>query len=324
MHKRVLPLFAVFALLFAAGCGDDSESADTDDTTETTEAPAETTTTSEPEAEALALDEWIEAADEICAEAEEEFSDLDEIPSDPTAEEVAAVLEAGLPIGEDQLEAIEELGLPDEEEELVEEALELLAAGTEQIEEALAAAEDGDIDGAFEILTDAENDDRLDEIADDLGLEVCGQEGDDTTTTTGEVEFGAYGSDPELDALYDECADGSADACDELWTTAENGTEYYDFGYSCGGVVPEGETEVCSDVLGDGGDDSDPSGEPDSYGDDETLDALWDACEDGDGQACDDLFFDSPVGSEYEEFGKTCGGRLEGLDAETEYCVDAI
>ena len=47
-----------------------------------------------------------------------------------------------------------------------------------------------------------------------------------------------------------------------------------------------------------------------SYGDDPALDALWDACAAGDGEACDDLYFQSPIGSEYEEFGDTCGGRF--------------
>ena len=49
----------------------------------------------------------------------------------------------------------------------------------------------------------------------------------------------------------------------------------------------------------------------DTYGDNPELDALWDACEDGDGEACDELYFSSEVGSEYEEFGDTCGGRFE-------------
>jgi polyhydroxyalkanoate synthesis regulator phasin len=40
------------------------------------------------------------------------------------------------------------------------------------------------------------------------------------------------------------------------------------------------------------------SGDPDTYGDDATLDALWDSCDDGDMGACDDLFFQSPFGSE--------------------------
>jgi hypothetical protein len=47
----------------------------------------------------------------------------------------------------------------------------------------------------------------------------------------------------------------------------------------------------------------------DTYGDDAELDALWDACADGDLGACDDLYLQSPVGSTYEAFGDSCGGR---------------
>lgn len=57
-----------------------------------------------------------------------------------------------------------------------------------------------------------------------------------------------------------------------------------------------------------------PMGGPTSYGDDTTLDALWDACAGGDGTACDELWESSPVGSEYEEFGVTCGNRPAVLD----------
>jgi hypothetical protein len=45
------------------------------------------------------------------------------------------------------------------------------------------------------------------------------------------------------------------------------------------------------------------------YGDDPTLDALWDQCEAGSGKACDDLFWLAPLDSEYEQFGYTCGER---------------
>lgn len=48
----------------------------------------------------------------------------------------------------------------------------------------------------------------------------------------------------------------------------------------------------------------------DRYGDDPELDSLWDACDGGSGVACDNLFFISPSGSEYEEFGATCGDRF--------------
>jgi hypothetical protein len=61
----------------------------------------------------------------------------------------------------------------------------------------------------------------------------------------------------------------------------------------------------------------------DTYGDDPTFDRLWDRCEGGDGAACDDLFWDSPVGSRYEEFGDTCGDRYEPAEAPFS-CESAI
>jgi len=48
-----------------------------------------------------------------------------------------------------------------------------------------------------------------------------------------------------------------------------------------------------------------------TYGDDPALDELWDACDAGDGAACDDLFSETDGGTEYEEFGWTCGGRFD-------------
>jgi hypothetical protein len=51
---------------------------------------------------------------------------------------------------------------------------------------------------------------------------------------------------------------------------------------------------------------------PWTYGDDPGLDALWDGCEAGDAAACDELYAISPVGSDYEAFGSTCGGRTDG------------
>lgn len=60
--------------------------------------------------------------------------------------------------------------------------------------------------------------------------------------------------------------------------------------------------------------------EPFAYGDDGALDALTDLCGQGDMQACDDLYQQSPEGSEYEYFGATCGLRAE--DAPPEFCAD--
>lgn len=57
---------------------------------------------------------------------------------------------------------------------------------------------------------------------------------------------------------------------------------------------------------------------PVTYGDDPDLDVLWDSCGSGDGKACDDLFDQAPIGSEYEQFGVTCGERLGLLNCAEE------
>lgn len=55
---------------------------------------------------------------------------------------------------------------------------------------------------------------------------------------------------------------------------------------------------------------------PYTLGDDRSLDELWLQCEAGYGLACDDLFDRSPLGSAYEDFGLTCGGREEIFDCQ--------
>ncbi len=80
--------------------------------------------------------------------------------------------------------------------------------------------------------------------------------------------------------------------------------------------------DECGLDLGDTDFGGDAGDEPMSYGDDPELDALWDACDDGDGAACDELFFISPIDSEYEEFGNTCGGRFEPYEVMS--CEDEL
>lgn len=57
-----------------------------------------------------------------------------------------------------------------------------------------------------------------------------------------------------------------------------------------------------------------------TYGDDPYLDGLWDACDQGDMVACDDLFNESPLGSDYESFGESCGEL--GLPEDQVWCAD--
>ncbi len=61
------------------------------------------------------------------------------------------------------------------------------------------------------------------------------------------------------------------------------------------------------DVFGSTAPTSISSGE--RYGDDPALDVLYDSCKGGDMTACDDLYDQSPAGSEYEYFADTCGDR---------------
>ncbi len=53
---------------------------------------------------------------------------------------------------------------------------------------------------------------------------------------------------------------------------------------------------------------------PDGLGDDPEFEALADDCFGGDFDACDDLYFVSPIGSDYERYAQTCGGRLAEQD----------
>lgn len=48
--------------------------------------------------------------------------------------------------------------------------------------------------------------------------------------------------------------------------------------------------------------------EPFIYGDDPYLDALSDECAAGNWASCNTLYWDSPAGSAYENWGATCGG----------------
>lgn len=50
---------------------------------------------------------------------------------------------------------------------------------------------------------------------------------------------------------------------------------------------------------------------PFDYGDDPLLDSLYESCEVGDMQACDDLYAQSPAGSNYEVYGSWCGYATE-------------
>lgn len=67
-------------------------------------------------------------------------------------------------------------------------------------------------------------------------------------------------------------------------------------------VTPEPEVESTANTLGD----------------DPVLDEWWRQCADGSGLACDRLFADAPLGSNYEAFGLSCGDRPNVLHCQEE------
>ncbi len=60
-----------------------------------------------------------------------------------------------------------------------------------------------------------------------------------------------------------------------------------------------------------------PAVPPGDLGPDPVLDGYADACFAGEFQACDDLLYESPPLSEYEEYGSTCGGRVRSYELAT-------
>jgi hypothetical protein len=100
-----------------------------------------------------------------------------------------------------------------------------------------------------------------------------------------------------------------------LWLSSDLDSDAETFGATCGGRTDGTDPGVCEQT--DGGAKPLPS----TFGDDPTLDGLWTKCQGGDGGACDELFAESPSGSDYENFGLTCGNRTDG---EQDSCVGAF
>lgn len=110
----------------------------------------------------------------------------------------------------------------------------------------------------------------------------------------------AYGDDDYLDSLWETCEEGDDFSCDVLAGSAPLGSAYVDFGHGCGGRRAVASDRACQNPD-----------EPFTHGDDPELDDLWDGCVAGDGDACSDLWFESPIGSVYETVGDACGALVD-------------
>ena len=116
------------------------------------------------------------------------------------------------------------------------------------------------------------------------------------------------GEDPELNELASACFGGDLFACDTLFLRTDVDSPLEAYSQTCGGRVPEqAGAPGCAERFGA----PVPAAQaPGDLGDDAVLDDLAEACAGGDARSCDDLYLRAPVGSAYEDYGSTCGGRL--------------
>ena len=120
--------------------------------------------------------------------------------------------------------------------------------------------------------------------------------------------FGGQVSLPEGAAASNE----DWQACDDLFDQAEPGTAYYDFADTCGNKWTAGTMTYCVEAM-DPNADTDTDTDTSALSASETmyLDALKTACGAEDWDACETLWNEAPMGSEYESYADTCGGRIE-------------
>jgi hypothetical protein len=112
----------------------------------------------------------------------------------------------------------------------------------------------------------------------------------------------SYGDDEVFDSMQDDCEDGNDRACDLLYFRSSTDSEYERVALTCGGRQDEGDV-FCA-----------PETEVDDTGfapaDAPGLAVLATDCEAEDLTACDLLYQIAPTGSDYEDVGFTCAGRV--------------
>lgn len=139
----------------------------------------------------------------------------------------------------------------------------------------------------------------------------------------------SYGDDAGLDRLYDSCAAGDLDACDDLWYASPWGSDYESFANTCGGTSSNGfgmcalerEWEEAERAYQDEVDrqeaewraeeerrEAERQEEEDRVA--ALLAGLVTSCQGGDMQACDDLGWEADYGSAEYAVSETCGGHF--------------
>ncbi|MGH9242910.1 MAG: hypothetical protein ACRD29_01035 [Acidimicrobiales bacterium] len=206
----------------------------------------------------------------------------------------------------DQIEALDEADEEGTFDDLSEE--ETADAAIDILENLAEAAPDDDIGDDLETMRDFIDDvagvsnEEFEELDEDEQDELEEQLEDFEDATTNLQDFAEEECDVELDLDGSGGEDVDTDDDEDETTTTE---------------------EDQDEDSGDTGSGELPDAGPAPVVDDPTIQDLIDGCESGDMQACDDLFFDSDVGSPEEEYGRSCGGRVPE-DEPVGVCVDAF
>jgi hypothetical protein len=181
--RRLLALCALLAVPAAGlACGDDGGGGGG-------------TTDEATDQETISLDDWVADADEICAANDAEIDDL-EAPSfsleedltDDELQQVADFLSDAATIQQETVDSLRALPSPDESAEEVTDVLDTVQNAIDDTNEAATAAGAGDQQEAEDFLQSAGDQfDEASEMAADLGLEECGQDGGGGNTGRGDT-----------------------------------------------------------------------------------------------------------------------------------------
>ena len=129
-------------------------------------------------------------------------------------------------------------------------------------------------------------------------------------TTLGECNDPfTYGDSPVLDELWERCLNGDTDVCTDLYFDAPYDSKYAQLGNCLNEIWGEWDT-----TLGECND-------PFTYGDSPVLDELWERCVNGDTDVCDELYWSSPIDSDYSILGDCLLSEQREWDFESNECI---
>lgn len=154
MQARLGAVIALAAVALAAGCGGGGDGG------------------GDGGGERLTAEEFVQQADAICADANEQ---IDELGEPQSMEELATMAAEAVSISEQSLDALNELVPPEEFQARFDRALELLDQQAALARTLVTAAENGDAEEVQAIADKGEPlDTEADGIAEELGLTECG------------------------------------------------------------------------------------------------------------------------------------------------------